>query len=191
MAISSMSTAASPPPFENARIVVVMGVSSSGKTTIGELVAARIGAPFLDGDGFHPPANIEKMSAGIPLTDDDRWPWLEAMGKGMHEAAEREGVVVGACSALKRSYRDFLTKAAGEPVVFVYLAGSFETIEARIRARKHHFMPSSLLRSQFQTLEPPAADENAITVPIEDAPEAIVDNVQRRLGYLATLRRAP
>jgi gluconokinase len=161
-----------------------MGVSSSGKTTVGELIAAGLGAPFLDGDGFHPKANIEKMSAGIPLTDEDRWPWLEAMGKGLHAAAEQNGIAVGACSALRRTYRDFLTRAAGEPVVFVYLDGSFELIEARIKARRHHFMPGSLLRSQFATLEPPGPDENAFTVPIEEAPERVADAALARLGYL-------
>ncbi|MDR3475794.1 MAG: gluconokinase [Devosia sp.] len=189
MATSSMSTAASPPPFEGARIIVVMGVSSSGKTTVGELIAAGLGAPFLDGDGFHPKSNIEKMSAGIPLTDADRWPWLEAMGKGLHAAAAQTGLAVGACSALRRVYRDYLTRAAGEPVVFVYLDGSFELIEARIKARQHHFMPGSLLRSQFDTLEPPAPDENAFSVPIEGAPAEIADNALKQLSYLHAFKR--
>lgn len=131
MATSSMSTAASPPPFEGARIIVVMGVSSSGKTTVGQEIARRLHAPFLDADDYHSAANIKKMSAGIPLTDEDRWPWLESLGKALHEAAESKGVAVGACSALKRSYRDFQTKAAGEPVLFVYLDGSYELIDAR------------------------------------------------------------
>ena len=100
-----------------------MGVSSSGKTVTGKAIARRLHAPFLDGDGFHPKANIEKMSAGIPLTDADRWPWLEAMGKGLHAAAAQSGLAVGACSALRRAYRDYLTRAAAEPVVFVYLDG--------------------------------------------------------------------
>ena len=151
MATSSMSTAASPPPFEGARIVVVMGVSGSGKTVVGEVLARKLHAPFLDADAYHSKANIAKMSAGIPLADDDRWPWLDALGKALRAAAQPKGVAVGACSALKRSYRDFLTKAAGEPVVFVYLDGSFELIDARMKARKGHFMPESLLRSQFAT----------------------------------------
>jgi gluconokinase len=189
MAISSTSTAASPPPFEGARIIVAMGVSSSGKTTVGEAIARRLHAPFLDADKYHSEANIKKMSAGIPLTDEDRWPWLEAFGKALHEAAVPKGVAVGACSALKRSYRDYLTKAAGEPVLFVYLEGSYELIDARIKARKHHFMPESLLRSQFATLEPPGPDENALTVPVDDAPDRIAERVVKQLSYLHAFKR--
>ena len=189
MATSSTSTAASPPPYEGARIIVVMGVSSSGKSVVGEAIARRLHAPFLDADAYHSKANIAKMSAGIPLTDDDRWPWLESLGKALHEAAAPKGVAVGACSALKRSYRDFLAKAAGEPVLYIYLDGSYELIDARIRARKNHFMPESLLRSQFATLEPPAADENAIAVPIEDSPEKIADNVVKKLTWLHAFKR--
>lgn len=189
MAISSTSTAASPPPFEGARIIVVMGVSSSGKTVVGEVIARRLHAPFLDADAYHSKANIAKMSAGIPLTDEDRWPWLESLGEALHEAALPKGVAVGACSALKRSYRDFLTKAAGEPVLFVYLDGSFELIAARIKQRKNHFMPGSLLKSQFATLEPPTADENAITVPIDDSPEKIADHVVKKLTWLHAFKR--
>ncbi len=182
MVTSSMSTAASPRPFRGARIVVLMGVASSGKTAVGEIVAKRLGAPFLDGDTYHPPANIAKMSAGTPLTDDDRWPWLQRLGEALHAAATESGVAIGGCSALKRAYRDFLTGAAGEPVVFAFLEGSFELIDARIKARRHHFMPESLLRSQFATLEPPAADENAFAVPIDEPPERIADLVLARLG---------
>jgi gluconokinase len=189
MATSSMSTAASPPPFEGARLIVVMGVSSSGKTTVGEDIARRLHAPFLDADKYHSAANIAKMSAGIPLADDDRWPWLEAMGKALHEAALPKSVAVGACSALKRSYRDYLTKAAGEPVLFVYLNGSYELIDARIKARKNHFMPESLLKSQFATLEPPAPDENAIAVPIADSSDKIADQVVKKLTYLHSFKR--
>jgi gluconokinase len=189
MATSSMSTAASPPPFEGARIVVVMGVSSSGKTTVGREIARRLHAPFLDADDYHSEANIKKMSAGIPLTDEDRWSWLESMGKALHAAAEIKGVAVGACSALKRSYRDFMTKAAGEPILFVYLDGSYELIDARIKARKHHFMPESLLKSQFATLEKPAADENAITVPIADTSEKIADAVMAKLTGFKAFKR--
>jgi carbohydrate kinase (thermoresistant glucokinase family) len=184
-----MSTAASPPPFEGARIIVAMGVSSSGKTTVGKLIAQRLHAPFLEGDDYHSEANIKKMSAGIPLTDDDRWPWLESMGKALHEAAGPKGVAVGACSALKRAYRDHLTRAAGEPVVFVYLDGSYEEIDARMKARKGHFMPESLLRSQFATLEPPGPDENAIDVPIAGTAEQSADLVLKKLSYLHSFKR--
>jgi gluconokinase len=189
MATSSMSTAASPPPYKGARIVIVMGVSSSGKTVVGEAVARRLHAPFLDGDSYHPAANIAKMSAGIPLTDDDRWPWLMALAKALHAAAAPKGVAVGACSALKRSYRDYLTAQAGEAIVFVYLDGSFELIDARIKARKGHFMPETLLRSQFATLEVPAPDENCIDVPITDTPEAIAATVVGKLSYLKSFKR--
>ena len=166
-----------------------MGVSSSGKTVVGEAIARRLHAPFLDGDDYHPEANIKKMSAGTPLTDADRWPWLEALGRALHEAAKPKGVAVGACSALKRSYRDYLTKAAGEPIVFVYLDGSYDEIDARMKARKGHFMPESLLRSQFATLEPPAPDENAIDVPISGTIEQTADLAVKQLTHLHAFKR--
>jgi carbohydrate kinase (thermoresistant glucokinase family) len=189
MATSSTSTAASPPPFEGARIIVAMGVSSSGKTTVGKLIAQRLHASFLEGDDYHSAANIKKMSAGIPLTDDDRWPWLDALGKALGEAAGSKGVAVAACSALRRAYRDRMVKAAGEPIVFVYLNGSYDEIDQRMKARKGHFMPESLLRSQFATLEPPAADENAIDVPIANTPEQVADTVLKKLSYLKAFKR--
>jgi carbohydrate kinase (thermoresistant glucokinase family) len=166
-----------------------MGVSSSGKTTVGKLIAEELGAPFLEGDDYHPESNIKKMSAGIPLTDDDRWPWLDSMGKALHEAAEKAGLAVGACSALKRAYRDRLVKAAGEPIVFVYLDGSYAEIDKRMKARKNHFMPESLLKSQFATLEPPAKDENAIDVPIAATPQIVADEAMKQLGYLKAVKR--
>lgn len=184
-----MSTAPSPQPYENARIVIAMGVSSSGKSTVGIAIARALHAPFLEGDDYHPKANVDKMSAGIPLTDADRWPWLEALGKALHTAAEPKGVAVGACSALKRSYRDFLVKKAGEPIVFVYLEGDYDVIDARIKARKHHFMPESLLRSQFATLEAPGPNENEITVPVTDSPEKVTETVVAKLSYLKAFKR--
>jgi carbohydrate kinase (thermoresistant glucokinase family) len=184
-----MSMGASPPPSEPARIVVVMGVSSSGKTTVGEEIARRLHAPFLDGDRYHPDANVRKMSAGIPLTDEDRWPWLKALSEALHEAAGRKGVAVGACSALKRAYRDYMIGAAGEPIVFVYLEGSFELIDSRIRARQHHFMPRSLLQSQFDTLEPPGEGENHVTVSIDDPPNRIADAALKKLPWLHAFKR--
>jgi gluconokinase len=149
-----------------------MGVSGSGKSSIGELLGKRLGLPFHDADEFHPQANIDKMTAGTPLTDDDRWPWLDAIGAALRHADK--GVVV-ACSALRRVYRDRLTKAAGKPVVFVWLAGSKETIAARMGGRRGHFMPASLLDSQFATLEPPQADELAIRVSIEPPVGEVVE----------------
>ena len=184
-----MSTAASPPPFEGARIVIVMGVSGSGKSTVGKVIAQRLHAPYIEGDDYHPPANIKKMSAGIPLIDADRWPWLDAIGKAIHDAAGSKGVAVGACSALRWTYRDRLTAAAGEPIVFVYLEGSYEEIDARMKVRTNHFMPESLLKSQFATLEPPAADENAIDVPIASTPEMVADTVIKKLSYLKSFKR--
>lgn len=164
-----------------ARIIVVMGVSSSGKSTIGRALAERLGVPFLDGDGYHPPANVEKMRSGIPLTDADRWPWLERLTLALRDAAEKDGTAIGACSALRRSYRDYMTKIAGEPVLFVYLKGSVEVIRARIAARRHEYMPASLLDSQFATLEEPTADENVLTVSVEPSVETIVEEIARAL----------
>jgi carbohydrate kinase (thermoresistant glucokinase family) len=158
-----------------------MGVSSSGKTSVGKAVAERLGAAFLDGDDYHPASNVAKMSAGTPLTDADRWPWLENLAKALHAAADKDGMAVGACSALRRSYRDFLIEKAGEPILFIFLEGSRELIASRIARRKHHFMPPSLLDSQFATLEVPAADENVLTVGIEDAVEVTADNVLKQL----------
>ena len=152
--------------------IVVMGVSGSGKTSIGEGLAAQFGLPLLEGDQFHPRANIEKMSSGTPLTDDDRWPWLDAIATAMRDA--EKGVIV-TCSALRRVYRDRLRERAGRPVLFVFLDGSKETIAARLAERKGHFMPPSLLASQFATLEPPAANEPGIVrVSIEPPVETIV-----------------
>ncbi len=166
-----------------------MGVASSGKTVSGRAIARRLHAPFLDGDDFHPSANKDKMRAGIPLTDADRWPWLASLAHALHEAAEAKGVAVGACSALKRSYRDYLAQEAGEPVVFVYLEGSQDLIARRIAHRVHEYMPASLLASQFATLEPPGSDENSIAVPVTLSVEAIAERVARAVPFLKSFRR--
>jgi gluconokinase len=188
-----MSTAPSQPrseqPLIPARILVVMGVSSSGKSVVGKALGRKLHAPFLDGDGYHPPANKEKMRAGIPLTDEDRWPWLETLAKALHETAGEKGVVVGACSALKRAYRDFLTDKAGEPILFVLLDGPKEVIAARIAARQHEYMPASLLDSQLATLERPAPDENAITLSIEDPIETIAAKAAKAVSHLKSFKR--
>lgn len=184
-----MSTAPSRPRFEPARIIIVMGVSSSGKSTVGKALGRRLHVPFLDGDGYHPPQNKEKMRAGIPLVDEDRWPWLETLAAALHDAAGEKGAAVGACSALKRSYRDFLTEKAGEPILFVFLEGSKETIAKRIAARQHEYMPASLLDSQFATLEVPAEDENVLAVSVEEPVEAIASRVVRELDHLKTFKR--
>ena len=156
------------------RSVVVMGVSGTGKSTIGTGLAQRLGLPFVEGDALHPAANVAKMSAGIPLTDDDRAPWLDAI------AAELERPVVVACSALKRAYRDRLRLAAPD-LVLVYLHGTPELLAARLEGREGHFMPTSLLRSQLDTLEEPQADEDVIGADIALRPDEIVDLVAGRL----------
>ena len=173
-----------------ARIVIVMGVSSSGKSTIGQSIARRLHVPFLDGDGYHPQANVEKMRAGIPLTDEDRWPWLEKLAKALHEAANLKGAAAGACSALRQSYRDFLVEQAGEPILYVYLDGTKEVIAERMARRKHEYMPTSLLDSQFATLEvPDPASENVLPVPVTDSVEKITQTVLKSLDHLKSFKR--
>jgi gluconokinase len=161
--------------------IVVMGVSGAGKSTVGKLIAARLDCPFRDADSFHPPANIEKMSRGEPLTDDDRWPWLQAIAAWIAEHRAAGTACVVTCSALKRVYRDIVTNKQSADVRLVYLKGDFDLIAARLAARKGHFMPPALLRSQFDALQVPAADEHAIAVPIDAAPEEIAERVMRRL----------
>ena len=163
------------------RVVVVMGVAGSGKSTVGPLIAQALGGHYAEGDQFHPPANIAKMSSGQPLNDDDRLPWLEAMARAIRDWRAKESPTVLACSALKRSYRDILA-GGSDDVAFVFLKGSPELIASRIGARKGHFMPSSLLDSQFRTLEEPAPGE-AIIVDATQPPERIAADA------LAQLRR--
>ncbi|MBS3847989.1 gluconokinase [Devosia sp. BSSL-BM10] len=173
-----------------ARIIIAMGVSSSGKSTVGQSIARRLHVPFLDGDGYHPEANVEKMRAGTPLTDEDRWPWLERLALALHEAADRKDAAVGACSALKRSYRDFLTQKAGEPILFVYLDGSRDVIGERMARRSHEYMPTSLLDSQFATLEvPDPTTENVLIVPVTDSVEKITQTVTKSLTHLKSFKR--
>ena len=127
-----------------ARILIVMGVASSGKSVTGKAIARRLHAPFLDGDAYHPSANKDKMRAGIPLVDDDRWPWLSTLAQALHEAAEGKGVAIGACSALKRSYRDYLVKEAREPILFVFLDGTEELIASQsLNTRPNSTMPKT------------------------------------------------
>lgn len=151
-------------------LLVVMGVTGAGKSTVGTLIAERLGLEFHDADAFHPPANIAKMSSGQPLTDADRWPWLDAIGA--HLAAHRaEGCVV-TCSALKRAYRDRLREAA-PGLRFIHLHGDMALVAARQAARQGHFMPPSLVASQFATLEPPAAEERVIVLDVAATPEQL------------------
>ena len=155
--------------------LIVMGVSGSGKTSIGEGVAARLGVHFIEGDALHPAANVEKMSKGIPLTDEDRWPWLEKIGEEISASLSKgEGIAVS-CSALKRIYRERLRTAAGGHLYFIYLDGSKELLTKRMGERKGHFMPASLLESQLQTLEVPTGEPGVVTVDIDDTIEGIVE----------------
>jgi gluconokinase len=166
-------------PVEDVRpVLVIMGVSGSGKSTVAGLLAGRLGWDLAEGDDMHPPANVAKMAAGPPLDDEDRRPWLTTIATWIHEhtATGRPGIVT--CSALKRSYRDVLR---GEHVVFVYLAGSHDQIAGRLAARHGHFMPAGMLDSQIATLESPGPDENAITVDVAESPYDEADEILRRL----------
>lgn len=155
-----------------------MGVSGSGKSTVGAALAQRLRVPFVDADTLHPPANIAKMAAGEPLDDDDRRPWLDAVGEWL--AGHRDGGVVS-CSALKRKYRDQLREHYPQ-VVFLHLAGSPALIGGRLAARTGHFMPAALLRSQFDALEPLGADEAGVTVDVGQPVDAIIDGFLRGDG---------
>jgi gluconokinase len=161
-------------------VVVVMGVSGSGKTTVASLLAGRLGWEFEDGDDFHPAANVEKMQAGTPLTDEDRWPWLAAIAAWIDRvrAEGRHGVVT--CSGLKRAYRDILVENRPD-VRLVYLKGDRELIGRRMAARHGHFMPTSLLDSQFRTLEEPAPEENPLVVSVGATPQQIVADIGEAL----------
>jgi len=162
-------------------ILVVMGVSGSGKTTIGEKIAERLHWRYQEGDALHPPANVAKMHGGTPLTDEDRWPWLAKIAEVIDawRAENASGIVT--CSALKRAYRAILVSDRPD-VRLVYLRGTRETIAARLAARHGHFMPAALLDSQFATLEEPTADERPIVVDIGRDPEAIVDEIIQKQG---------
>lgn len=165
--------------------LIVMGVASSGKSTIAKKLAEKLGWTFEDGDDFHPQANVAKMSAGQPLTDDDRWPWLESIADEIDKVSGSGGHVVVACSALKRAYRDVLVHGRGD-IGIVYLDGSRELIGERMAARKGHFMPPGLLDSQFKTLEPPTPDERPISVSIDAPVETIVDAIADQLKNRTT-----
>lgn len=156
------------------RCFVVMGVAGCGKSTVGAALAGATGARYIDGDDLHPPASIAKMSIGQPLTDGDRAPWLDLVGKVL---ADTPGRAIIGCSALKRAYRDRIRSAAGEPVSFLHLAGSRSVIELRMSRREGHFMPVSLLDSQFAALDPLQTDETGVTVDIDQPLQTIVDQL--------------
>ena len=161
--------------------LIVMGVSGAGKSTVGEAVAARLGWRYEDGDTFHPASNVAKMRAGQPLTDEDRWPWLRAIGAEIDRVCAAGDHVVIACSALRRTYRDVLLHGRKD-VRLVYLDGTEPLIGERLSHRKGHFMPPGLLASQFATLEPPAPEERPVRVSIDAPVDDIVDGVLKQLG---------
>lgn len=154
--------------------VIVMGVSGSGKSTVGEVLAKRLGVPFVDGDGLHPASNVAKMASGIPLTDEDRTPWLRAVGQAVAGTGP-DGVVV-ACSALKRAYRD-LIRSEAPGAVFAELDGTRDVLSARMTARPGHFMPVSLLDSQLATLEPLQDDEAGLRLDVSRPPEELAADI--------------
>ena len=160
--------------------LIVMGVSGSGKSTVAGALGERLGWRFEDGDSFHPTSNVEKMRAGHPLTDEDRWPWLNAIADEVARVCNKGEHVIIACSALKHTYRDVLLRGRDD-VRFVFLKGTQELIADRLAHRKGHFMPPGLLTSQFNTLEPPEAGEHVITASIDESVEAIVDGIVRQL----------
>lgn len=158
-------------------IIILMGVAGAGKTTVGELLATDLNWPYYEGDTFHPPQNVAKMALGVPLTDEDRRPWLRRLRRLIEETLEQGASAILGCSALKRAYRQQLC-VDDEAVKFVYLKGSYELIEDRLEDRQGHYMKSDLLASQFEALEEP---QNALEVDIDQTPEAIVEEIKRTL----------
>lgn len=157
-------------------VYVVMGVSGCGKTTIGRLLSEKLNIPFFDADNFHPDENIRKMKAGIPLNDDDREPWLRTLSKKIEDWNLESGAVL-ACSALKQSYREIL-KSQTSDVSFIWLDGSYELIESRMKNRDDHYMPPGLLQSQFDDLEPPS---DAVRISIDQPPESILSDISEKI----------
>lgn len=170
-----------------AQVLVVMGVSGVGKTTVARALSRELGWPLRDGDEFHPPSNIAKMRAGTPLEDRDRWPWLEAIAAWLDDCRSRGTPGIVTCSALKRRYRDILI-GGRDRVRLVFLDGEEALIRARLAARTGHFMPPSLLPTQFAALEAPGADENPITVSVDQSPEAISAFVIAELRRSASIK---
>lgn len=160
-------------------IIIIFGVSGAGKTTVGKLLALKLGWRFLEADDFHPAANIDKMRSGRPLTDEDRWPWLNVLRKQIEQLVSAGENAVLACSALKRAYRARLRVSA--EVKFVFLRGDYALVEKQLRSRRRHFMNPDLLQSQFDDLEEPQTDEHALTIALRRTPEEIVDEIQAKL----------
>jgi gluconokinase len=165
-------------------IVVLFGVSGAGKTTIGKLLAEDLGWRFLEADNFHPRANIEKMRSGVPLTDEDRWPWLERLREQITLSLAAKENAVLACSALKRAYRERL-RVSGD-VKFVFLRGDYALIERQLRRRRGHFMNPALLQSQFADLEEPQPDEDVLTIDLGRSPQELVDEIKAKLNLRTT-----
>jgi gluconokinase len=163
-------------------IVIVFGVSGAGKTTIGKLLAEELGWKFYEADDFHPRANIEKMHSGRPLTDDDRWPWLERLREQIARSLASKEDAVLACSALKRAYRSRLR--VSDDVRFVFLHGDYALIENQLRGRRDHFMNPALLKSQFADLEKPQPDENALTIELGRTSEDLVNEIKTKLSLV-------
>jgi gluconokinase len=162
-------------------VIVLMGVSGCGKSTLGAELSRALGWPFRDADSFHPPANIAKMSRGTPLTDADRWPWLDAIAQWIDERLARGEPGIVSCSALKRAYRDRIV--GGRPrVALVYLEGGMDLIAGRLAKRTDHFMPPELLASQFAALEPPRPEERPLVVSIAETPARIAARIVAALG---------
>jgi gluconokinase len=161
-------------------IIIIFGVSGAGKTTVGELLALELGWRFFEGDDFHPAANIEKMRTGNPLTDKDRWPWLERLRQQIERSLGAGENAILACSALKRAYRDHLR--VSEAVKFVFLRGDYALVEKQLRSRHGHFMNPALLQSQFDDLEEPRPDENVLTIGLEQTAQQIVERIKAKLN---------
>jgi gluconokinase len=162
--------------------VIVFGVSGSGKTTIGKLLAQELGWRFYEADDFHPRSNIEKMRSGRPLTDEDRWPWLERLREQITRSLAAKENVVLACSALKRAYRERL--GVSDDVKFVFLRGDYALIERQLRRRRGHFMNPALLQSQFADLEEPEPNEDVITIDLGRSPQELVEEIKAKLGLV-------
>ena len=175
-----MSMAASQPRFKLPPLIV-MGVSGCGKSSVGEALAAHFGVPYIEGDAMHPPANIAKMSAGTPLNDDDRWPWLDALSARLKAETAQNGGAVASCSSLKKIYRDRLQAGSGPETRFIFLDCSRNTLERNQSARKGHFMPQSLLDSQLATLEPPYDEARAVIIDGNQPFDAVIQSIVAKL----------